>query len=135
MRVPSSRGYLAERTSSGWISTLPSSACASAAWIRDGSSCAGPTASSSSAAIEIVSVIVVDNHAARTGCDERVENLVFEDDVDAGYRLICVVASHDALVHPRIVRSSDFRVQHQLHIEERKRAEEDDVAGLFPFLA
>src|ERR1700730_1923302 len=37
MRVPSSRGYLAVRISSGWISTLPSSACASPARIRDGS--------------------------------------------------------------------------------------------------
>src|SRR5712671_4566778 len=50
MRVPSSRGYLAVRISSGWISTLPSSACTSAAPIRNGSSCAGPTASSRSAA-------------------------------------------------------------------------------------
>ena len=85
--------------------------------------------------IEIVAVVIVDDHAVRAGRDERIEDLVLEDQAHAGGGLIGVVTADNARTGLRIVRFSNARQQHQLDIEERKGAHQHDIGGLFPLFA
>ena len=66
--------------------------------------------------VEIVAVEVVDHRGERAGADERVHDLVVEEDIHRGHGLVGVVLADHAFAGLRVVGLADARQQQQAHV-------------------
>src|SRR5687768_17009715 len=86
--------------------------------------------------IGIVAVEVVDPGSQGARAHERIEVSVFRKQCrDPAHRLIGVVASYDTCVALEIVRLTDLRMQHEVHVAEYIRRKDHQVRGLLELAA
>ena len=85
--------------------------------------------------IEIVAVEIVDHGRQRAGADERVQDLVVEEDIHGGHGLVGVVLAHLPVPVFGIVGLADARQQQQPHVLQDVGGQDHHLRGLEELLA
>src|SRR4051812_27097232 len=84
--------------------------------------------------VGVIAVEVINPGPERTRTHERIEiRSPWKQGRYAAHRLICVVASDNTGVVLEVVRFSNLRVQHQVHIAEHVRCENHQIRRLLEF--
>jgi hypothetical protein len=88
------------------------------------------------AAIEVpVGVKIVERVSPSSGRDERIETLVFKEQLHVGAALVRVVFAYHAAFRVGIVWLADFRQQHEMDVGQAEGSEDNEIGGLLDLLA